>query len=64
MGIGVRALVARPVPRGRVYAVSRLTAPTHGRGFWLALSVAAVAAGLVALIPVIFDRGPPLRGTP
>ena len=59
---GLRALVARPVTRGRVQALSRLTAPTHGRGFWLALSVAAVAAGFVALIPVIFDRGPPLSG--
>ena len=59
---GLRAPVARPVTRGRVQALSRLTAPTHGRGFWLALSVAAVAAGFVALIPVIFDRGPPLPG--
>ncbi|MGZ6622078.1 MAG: sensor histidine kinase [Solirubrobacteraceae bacterium] len=59
---GLRALVPRPVTRGRVQALSRLTAPTHGRGFWLALSVAAVAAGFVALIPVIFDRGPPLPG--
>jgi signal transduction histidine kinase len=54
--------VARPVTRGRVQALTRLMAPTHGRWFWLALSVAAVAAGLVALIPVIFDRGPPLPG--
>jgi signal transduction histidine kinase len=59
---GVRALVPRPVVRGRVPALSRLTGPTHGRGFWLALSFAAAAAGFVALIPVIFDRGPPLPG--
>jgi signal transduction histidine kinase len=46
--------------RGR--ALGRLTAPTHGRGFWLALSVAAAAAGFVALIPVFFDSGTPLAG--
>jgi signal transduction histidine kinase len=60
--VGLRALVARPVTRGRVRALSRLTAPAHGRWFWLALSVAAAAAGLTALIPVVFDRGPPLPG--
>jgi signal transduction histidine kinase len=59
---GLRALVARPITRGRVHALTRLTAPAHGRGFWLALSVAAVAVAFVALIPVIFDRGPPLPG--
>src|SRR5215218_5651698 len=60
--VGLRALVARPVTRGRVYALSRLTAPTHGRWFWLALSVAIAAAGFAALIPVLFSRGPPLPG--
>src|SRR6187551_3624136 len=60
--VGVRELVARPVVRGRVPALSRLTAPTHGRAFWLTLSLAAAAAGFAALIPVIFDRGPPLPG--
>src|SRR3954453_19663687 len=60
--VGVRELFARPVTRRRVPALSRLTAPTHGRAFWLALSVAAAAAGFAALIPVIFDRGPPLPG--
>src|SRR5690242_2579252 len=59
---GLRALVGRPVARGRVPALTRLTAPTHGPGFWLALSFAAAAAGFVALIPVLFDRGPPLPG--
>ena len=54
--------MARPVTRGRGQALSRFTAPTHGRWFWLALSVAAAAAGLAALIPVLFGRGPPLPG--
>src|SRR5215211_921634 len=60
--VGAGEVVARPIARGRVQGLSRLTAPTHGRWFWLALSVAAAAAGLAALIPVIFDRGPPLPG--
>src|SRR5215210_7567311 len=60
--VGLRALAARPVTRGRIHALSRLTAPTHGRWFWLALSVAIAAAGLAALIPVLFGRGPPLPG--
>src|SRR3954467_10915064 len=60
--VGVRELLARPVPRRRVPALGRLTAPGHGRAFWLALSLAAAAAGFAALIPVIFDRGPPLPG--
>jgi signal transduction histidine kinase len=60
--VGLRALVPRPVPRGRVHALSSLTAPTHGRWFWLALAVAAAAAGFAALIPLILGRGPPLPG--
>src|SRR3954471_5084239 len=60
--VGVRELLARPVRRGGVQPMSRLTAPGHGRWFWLTLSFAAAAAGFAALIPVIFDRGPPLPG--
>src|SRR4051794_25433204 len=60
--VGVRELLARPVRRGGVQPMSRLTAPGHGRWFWLALSVAAAVAGFAALIPVIFDRGPALPG--
>src|SRR5215218_6732376 len=60
--VGAGEVVARPIARGRVQGLSRLTAPTHGRWFWLALSVAAAAAGLAALIPVLFGRGPPLPG--
>jgi signal transduction histidine kinase len=62
LDVGVRELWARPVSGGRGRALSRLTAPNHGRGFWLALSFAAAAAAFAALIPVIFDRGPPLPG--
>ena len=57
--VGVRELLSRPVERGRGQALSRFTAPTHGRWFWLALSLAAAAAGLAALIPVLFFRDTP-----
>ena len=60
--VGASELVARPVARGRVQGLGRLTAPTHGPWFWLALWVAAAAAGFAALIPVLFDRGPPVPG--
>src|SRR5215211_3051767 len=60
--VTARELVARPLSRGRVQGLSRLTAPTHGTGFWLALWAAVAAAGFVALIPELFDRGPSLPG--
>src|SRR3954467_7780556 len=60
--VGLRALMPRPVPRDRVHPLSRLTGPTHGRGFWLVLSVAVAAAGLAALIPVLVTGDPPLPG--
>ena len=53
-------LVARPVAHARVRGLSRITAPTHSPWFWLALWIAAIAAGFAALIPVLFDRGPPV----
>src|SRR5688500_18526885 len=58
--LGARELVARPVGRGRVAGLGRLTAPSHGARFWLALWVAVVAAGAVALIPVVSGDGPPV----
>jgi signal transduction histidine kinase len=58
--VGVRELVARPVSRGRVQGLSRLTARAHGRWFWVALWLTTAAASFVALIPVLFDRGPPV----
>src|SRR3954470_16764201 len=60
--VEARGLVARPATRGRVHALSRLTAPTHAPWFWLLLWAAVAAAGLAALIPVLFDSGPPLPG--
>jgi hypothetical protein len=62
LAVEARELVARPVARGRVEGLSRLTAPTHGASFWLALWAAAAAAGFAALIPVLFDSGPPVPG--
>jgi signal transduction histidine kinase len=57
---GVRELVARPVARRRVEGLSRFTAPTRSPLFWVALWVAVAAASFAALVPVIFDRGPPM----
>jgi signal transduction histidine kinase len=58
--VGARGLVARPVGRGRLEALGRLTAPTHGTGFWVALWVAVIAAGAVAMIPVLSPSGAPV----
>jgi signal transduction histidine kinase len=59
---GAGELAARPLMRARVQGLSRLTAPTHGTAFWLALWAAVVAVGFVALIPALFDRGPAEQG--
>jgi signal transduction histidine kinase len=58
--VGVRGLVARPATRGRIHALSRLTAPTHGRWFWATLWAGIAAASVVAFIPVMSGSGPPL----
>src|SRR4051812_43249241 len=58
--VGASELVARPPPRARVHGLGRLTALTHSRGFWLVLWVSTAAAGLVAQIPALTDRGPPV----
>jgi hypothetical protein len=55
-------LLARPVARGRLRGLGDLTARTHGTAFWLALWGAVAAASFAALIPVLFDRGPPVPG--
>jgi signal transduction histidine kinase len=62
LAVGVGELATRPVARGRVQALARLTAPTHSASFWLALWVALVAGGFAALIPVLLHRGPPVPG--
>jgi hypothetical protein len=59
---GSSELLARPVTRGHRWGLGRLTAPTHGAGFWIALWVAAAAASVAALISVLFDRGSPVPG--
>src|SRR3954470_12441635 len=58
--VGASELVARPPARARVHGLGRLTAPTRSPWFWLALWVSAAAAGFVAQIPALFDRGPPV----
>src|SRR3954452_4560917 len=51
-------LLARPA--AGVQRLGRLTAPTRSPWFWLALWISAAAAGFVAQIPALFDRGPPV----
>jgi signal transduction histidine kinase len=58
--VGASELVARRPARARVHGLDRLTAPTRSAWFWRALWVAAAAAGLVAQIPALTDRGPPV----
>src|SRR5215218_2783452 len=55
--VGASELVARPLARGRLPGLSRLTAPTHGAGFWSALWIAAAAAGVLALRPAVVADG-------
>jgi signal transduction histidine kinase len=56
----VRDLVARPVARHRVEGLARFTAPTRRPWFWIALWTAAAVASFAALVPVLFNRGPPM----
>ncbi len=60
---GPSGLVARPVDGGRIRGLRRLTAPTHGRWFWLTLWALGAVAAFAAFIPVFFDRGPPVGAT-
>jgi len=59
---GSSELLARPVARGRLRGLGLLTARTHSAGFWLTLWAATATASFAALIPVLFDRGPPVPG--
>src|SRR3954468_11466370 len=58
--VGASELMARPPARARVHRLGRLTAAARSRGLWPALWVATAAAGLVAQIPALTDRGPPV----
>src|SRR5215212_3628648 len=53
-------LLVRPAARARVNGLARLTAPTHSAWFWPALWLSVATAGVVAQIPLLFDRGPPV----
>src|SRR5215217_6025885 len=55
-------LIAPRLAGARMPWPSRLSAPTRGRWFWLALWILAAAVSFVALIPVLLDRGPPVDG--
>src|SRR3954453_8893431 len=58
--VGAGELLARPPTHARVHRLGRLTAATRRRWLWPALWVATAAAGLVAQIPALTDRGPPV----
>src|SRR3954451_12181448 len=58
--VGASELMARPPARARVHRLGRLTAAARSRWLWPALGVATAAAGLVAQIPALTDRGPPV----
>ena len=55
-------LAAPPRARGSLRVWRRVTAPEHGPAYWLALWLAAIAAGFAALVPVVFARGAPVTG--
>src|SRR3954466_8878914 len=59
-GVGASELVALSPARARVHGLRRLTAPTHSPWFWPALWIATAAAGFIAQIPALMDRGPPV----
>src|SRR3954464_5475927 len=58
--VGASELMARPPARARAHRLGRLTAATRSRWLWPALWVATAAAGLVAQLPALTDRGPPV----
>src|SRR3954470_21483506 len=58
--VGASELVANPPARARVSGLGRLTAPTRSPWFWGVLWIATAAAGFIAQIPVLTDRGPPV----
>src|SRR5436190_4782748 len=58
--VGARELAASEPARARVHGLGRLTAPTRSPWFWLTLWVATAAAGVVAQIPALTQRGPPV----
>lgn len=62
LDVEASGVVAPQLARARAPWLNRLSAPTHSRWFWLALWTWAAAASFVALIPVFFDRGPPVSG--
>ncbi len=61
-GVGPGELVARPATRVRAHRLPRWSAPTHRPWFWAAMWALVAAASVVALLPVLLDRGPPAPG--
>src|SRR3954469_20260219 len=57
---GAGELLARPPAHARVHRLGRMTAAARSRWLWPALWVATAAAGFVAQIPALTDRGPPV----
>jgi len=55
-------LATRPLHAGGVKVRGRPAPRDHRAGFWIALWTAAVAAELVALRPIVFERTAPVEG--
>jgi signal transduction histidine kinase len=59
-GAAASDLVTKPVGRRSAQVLSRFAAPARSPVFWAALSAAAVAAEVGALVPVIWSDGEPV----
>ncbi len=62
-GAVARELAGTGGAQSGTHLLHRLSAPTHSVAFWVSLWIAAFAAAVVALFPVIFQRGLPVAGS-
>src|SRR3954469_25870316 len=60
LAVGASELMARPPAHARAHRLGRLTAAARSRWLWPALWVSTAAAGFVAQIPALTERGAPV----